>query len=143
MYVSGRNAQVLVHQTIFFHSFQVFVYLLWLNLIYNHLLFRLLNNASSCVWPEMPSHFHSQAGWVKYSQDGACSSVSFPDDDFVVFDCEVCVLESMAPVIAVAASQTAWLANITLTTQHPKNGLIVFVFLVLFGIKKIKQNTND
>lgn len=59
----------------------------------------------------MPDEWSFSPGWTKYvySDEGLMTSpVDFPQEDALIFDVEVCVNEGPFPVIAVAASPTAW-----------------------------------
>ena len=61
--------------------------------------------------PALPNEWCFSPGWTKYvydDKDLVTSSVDVPEEDALVFDVEVCVNEGPFPVIAVAASPTAW-----------------------------------
>ncbi|KAJ1887121.1 DNA-directed DNA polymerase gamma mip1, partial [Kickxella alabastrina] len=62
--------------------------------------------------PRLPenSEWVMQAGWTKYSADGSRTRVAAPDakDQTLVFDVEVVVQDSPFPVMAAAASVSAW-----------------------------------
>lgn len=59
----------------------------------------------------IPDEWNYSPGWTKYvySDEGlVTSSVDAPQEDALIFDVEVCMNEGPFPVIAVAASPTAW-----------------------------------
>ena len=58
--------------------------------------------------PPMPQSWLCQKGWTKYTPDGIAEQVQCPDCDVIVFDVEVCMNESELPVMATAASPSAW-----------------------------------
>ena len=61
--------------------------------------------------PAIPNEWCFSPGWTKYvydDKDLVTSSVDVPDEDALIFDVEVSVNEGPFPVIAVAASPTAW-----------------------------------
>ncbi|GAB6028567.1 hypothetical protein CHUAL_002708 [Chamberlinius hualienensis] len=59
--------------------------------------------------PIKPSKWEMKAGWVKYSTDGSSwLTVDFPDEQALIFDVEVLVSESNLPILATAASTSAW-----------------------------------
>lgn len=63
-----------------------------------------------CVLPLRPKNWLLKPGWTKYdSATKKCYSVSFPDEDALVFDVEVLVCAGHRPTIATAVSKTAWL----------------------------------
>lgn len=57
--------------------------------------------------PEIPTKWQMIPGWTAYA-DGSYLKVDSPKEDVFIFDTEVLVTESCAPVIAVAASPKAW-----------------------------------
>ncbi|VDL28522.1 unnamed protein product [Hymenolepis diminuta] len=57
--------------------------------------------------PEIPMKWQMIPGWTAYV-NGSFFKVDAPLEDVLVFDTEVLVTESCAPVIAVAASTNAW-----------------------------------
>eukprot|EP00047_Mylnosiga_fluctuans_P005158 m.238770 g.238770 ORF g.238770 m.238770 type:complete len:1172 (+) comp13360_c0_seq1:44-3559(+) len=59
--------------------------------------------------PPMPATWALQPGWTRYC-NGTATSVPHPLEDTLVFDVETCVRDSDYPVMAVAASTTAWYA---------------------------------
>lgn len=59
----------------------------------------------------IPDEWSYSAGWTKYAytDEGLVTSpVDVPQEDALIFDVEVCMNEGPFPVIAVAASPTAW-----------------------------------
>ena len=59
----------------------------------------------------IPDEWSYSAGWTKYvyTDEGLVTSpVDVPQEDALIFDVEVCMNEGPFPVIAVAASPTAW-----------------------------------
>jgi DNA polymerase gamma 1 len=58
--------------------------------------------------PPQPAQWLQQSGWTRYDKDGQTTRVDFPDENCVVFDCETLYKESPFPVMACAASTTAW-----------------------------------
>ena len=59
----------------------------------------------------IPDEWSYSPGWTKYaySNEGLVTSpVDVPQEDALIFDVEVCMNEGPFPVIAVAASPTAW-----------------------------------
>lgn len=61
--------------------------------------------------PAIPNEWCFSPGWTKYvydDKDLVASSVDVPDEYALIFDVEVSVNEGPFPVIAVAASPTAW-----------------------------------
>lgn len=59
----------------------------------------------------IPDEWSFSPGWTKYvyGDEGLItSSVDVPQEDALIFDVEVCISEGPFPVIAVAASPTAW-----------------------------------
>ena len=65
----------------------------------------LINQLSSL--PDIPKTWKLVPGWSAY-KNGSCSSVECPLEDVMIFDTEVLISESHAPIIAVAASSKAW-----------------------------------
>ena len=57
--------------------------------------------------PAMPSEWSYSPGWTKYVGVD-CVPVSYPEDDALVFDVEVCVTEGPIPTLATAVSPTCW-----------------------------------
>ena len=58
--------------------------------------------------PDAPKKWLQQSGWTRYGKDGTATSVKYPEEDCVVFDCETLYKESPFPVMACAASPEAW-----------------------------------
>ena len=58
--------------------------------------------------PSPPTTWNYHMGWTKYDSNGNVSSVPFPNEQALVFDVEVCVKESHAPVLAAGASPNGW-----------------------------------
>lgn len=59
----------------------------------------------------IPDEWSYSPGWTKYvySEEGLVTTpVHVPQEDALIFDVEVCMNEGPFPVIAVAASPTAW-----------------------------------
>ena len=59
----------------------------------------------------IPDEWSYSPGWTKYvyTDEGLVTSpVDVPQEDALIFDVEVCMNEGPFPVIAVAASPTAW-----------------------------------
>ena len=67
----------------------------------------LLENLISPL-PNQPSDWELQPGWTKYVQGEPPLKVSFPEDDAIVIDIEVCRSAGALPTLAVAASPNAW-----------------------------------
>lgn len=67
---------------------------------------------SSCLQdlPAMPKlgMWKKQQGWAKYVNGEFVESVQAPDEKVMVFDVEVCVNAGNIPIIATAASKSAW-----------------------------------
>uniref|UniRef100_A0A5K3EXK9 Mitochondrial DNA polymerase catalytic subunit n=1 Tax=Mesocestoides corti TaxID=53468 RepID=A0A5K3EXK9_MESCO len=57
--------------------------------------------------PKPPTHWKFIPGWTSYA-NGTAISVDCPSEEGLVFDTEVLVKESNAPIIAVAASVNGW-----------------------------------
>lgn len=57
--------------------------------------------------PPLVSRIVKQAGWTRYAADGV-TTVSHPLEDCFVFDCETFVTAGNFPIIAIAASTSAW-----------------------------------
>ncbi|CEF68361.1 DNA polymerase subunit gamma-1 [Strongyloides ratti] len=57
--------------------------------------------------PPMPKEWAFIEGWVKYENDKPIK-IDYPDEDFLVFDVEVCVQDGRLPTLAVALSNTSW-----------------------------------
>lgn len=72
--------------------------------------YRILLEDLVAYLPEAPKEWLLQPGWTKYSRDTAPQSVTFPDEDALVFDVEVCRSVGEAPTIATAVSPHAWYA---------------------------------
>jgi DNA polymerase gamma 1 len=47
--------------------------------------------------PDKPHDIILQSGWTRYSLDGTCERVEFPDDDCLVFDVEVQKVQPLLP----------------------------------------------
>lgn len=58
--------------------------------------------------PPRPANWEVQAGWTRYNENGSVSRVEFPDEACLSFDTEVLYKVSPYPVMACAASKTAW-----------------------------------
>ena len=59
--------------------------------------------------PPMPKEWSFAPGWTKYDPNtGEATSVDYPEDAGLVFDVEVCMMESPRPILATAASQRHW-----------------------------------
>jgi DNA polymerase gamma 1 len=59
--------------------------------------------------PPMPKEWSFAPGWTKYDPNtGESASVDYPEDSGLVFDVEVCTMESPRPILATAASQRHW-----------------------------------
>ena len=59
--------------------------------------------------PPMPKEWLFSPGWTKYdAETGEAVSVDFPEDAGLVFDVEVCTMESPRPILATAASERCW-----------------------------------
>ena len=59
--------------------------------------------------PSMPKEWSFTPGWTKYDPStGEAISVDYPEDSGLVFDVEVCMMESPRPILATAASQRCW-----------------------------------
>lgn len=72
--------------------------------------FKILNDFTDKLPPKKPEEMKwiKQPGWTKYEANGKTKSVPFPNDDVLVFDVEICVPDGPGPVLACAASPTAW-----------------------------------
>lgn len=57
--------------------------------------------------PTIPAKWSYSPGWTKYVGD-ICIPVSFPEEDALVLDVEVCVSEGQVPTLATAISPTCW-----------------------------------
>lgn len=68
---------------------------------------KLINNMLGAQLPPSPSEWSMAEGWTRYEHDEH-SLVPSPPEDCLVLDVEVCVQESNAPTLAVAASPTHW-----------------------------------
>ena len=59
--------------------------------------------------PPMPKEWSFAPGWTKYGPNtGEATSVEYPEDAGLVFDVEVCTMESPRPILATAASHRYW-----------------------------------
>lgn len=58
--------------------------------------------------PQMPDSWELAAGWTKYVAGAAPVAVDYPEEEAIVFDVEVCCKEGENPVLATAASNSAW-----------------------------------
>ena len=59
--------------------------------------------------PPMPKDWSFTPGWTKYDPNtGEATSVDYPEDAGLVFDVEICTMESPRPILATAASQRHW-----------------------------------
>lgn len=59
--------------------------------------------------PPMPTEWSFIPGWTRYDPNtGVATSVDYPEDAGLVFDVEVCTMESPRPILATAASQRHW-----------------------------------
>lgn len=59
--------------------------------------------------PPMPKEWSFTPGWTKYDPNtGEANSVDYPEDAGLIFDVEVCTMESPRPILATAASQRHW-----------------------------------
>ena len=58
--------------------------------------------------PSLPEKWQMTDGWTKYNKDGTYSKVTVPDEDVLIFDVEVCMSIGDIPVLATAASKSAW-----------------------------------
>lgn len=65
-------------------------------------------NFASQQLPEKPSSWLHVPGWTRYNENGTQSRVDFPDEECLSFDTEVMYKRSPYPVMACAASSTAW-----------------------------------
>ncbi|XP_026294410.1 DNA polymerase subunit gamma-1, mitochondrial isoform X1 [Frankliniella occidentalis] len=71
--------------------------------------YRLLIEKLTEPLPEKPSVWELQAGWTKYVPGEPPLRVSYPEEDAIVIDVEVCQHAGGAlPTLATAASPTAW-----------------------------------
>lgn len=57
--------------------------------------------------PTLPTQWDFKSGWTRYA-DGEMRAVESPSEDCFVFDTEVLVEESNAPIIATAVTDKAW-----------------------------------
>ncbi|KAI1946588.1 DNA-directed DNA polymerase gamma mip1 [Ophidiomyces ophidiicola] len=60
--------------------------------------------------PTAPRQWVGRSGWTKYNADGTTEQVLFPSEDMLTFDTEVMWKQNPFPVMACAASSTAWYA---------------------------------
>ena len=59
--------------------------------------------------PQMPKEWSYSPGWTKYdTETGESILVDYPEDAALVFDVEVCTMESPRPILATAASPRCW-----------------------------------
>uniref|UniRef100_A0A0N5BAK4 DNA-directed DNA polymerase n=1 Tax=Strongyloides papillosus TaxID=174720 RepID=A0A0N5BAK4_STREA len=59
--------------------------------------------------PKMPEEWNFDVGWTKYDLINNCpKKVDYPEDDFLIFDVEVCVKDGRLPTLAVALSSNGW-----------------------------------
>lgn len=58
--------------------------------------------------PEKPASWLHVPGWTRYNANGTQTSVEYPEEDCLSFDTEVMYKRSPYPVMACAASSTAW-----------------------------------
>lgn len=58
--------------------------------------------------PPIPKNFLLKDGWTRYTETDSPESVEFPLEDNLVFDVEICVKSGPLPVLACAASSSAW-----------------------------------
>nr|CDS27540.1 DNA polymerase subunit gamma [Hymenolepis microstoma] len=78
--------------------------------------------------PEMPTKWQMMPGWTAYV-NGSFFKVDAPLEDVLVFDTEVLVTESCAPVIGVAASANAWYLWVSprlLSTSKPMKAVSMY-----------------
>ena len=79
--------------------------------------------------PPLPTQWLQQPGWTRYDKNGTTTRVEFPDENCLVFDCETMYKESPFPVMACAASSTAWYAWVSpwlLSESESRRHLIPF-----------------
>lgn len=82
-----------------------------------------LNELVDCSLPKMPTKWSKTHGWTKYIDNGTHTRVEFPDEEAIVFDCEVLVRESSDPVMAVAVSKNYWYSWTSKSLNgQPKSG---------------------
>ncbi|KAL3266716.1 hypothetical protein HHI36_010877 [Cryptolaemus montrouzieri] len=72
---------------------------------YRKLVFELLENM-----PPVPTNWILQEGWTRYKSDCEPEQVSYPLEESIVFDVEVCMMCGKAPTLATAVSNKAWYA---------------------------------
>ena len=78
----------------------------------------LLDDLMDASLPCVPEEWSYSSGWTRYEGQTAVP-VDFPLEDAMVLDVEVCVSQSPAPVLAVAASPQAWYSWVSSTlTDH-------------------------
>ncbi|KAJ8936294.1 hypothetical protein NQ318_001487, partial [Aromia moschata] len=70
---------------------------------YRELVFGLLENI-----PAPPKTWLMQPGWVRYAPGCEPQEVSYPLEEALVFDVEVCIIAGKAPTLATAVSNKAW-----------------------------------
>lgn len=59
--------------------------------------------------PPMPKEWSFSSGWTKYDvETGEATLVDYPEDAALVFDVEVCTMESPRPILATAVSPRFW-----------------------------------
>lgn len=58
--------------------------------------------------PSMPTKWVFQNGWTKYVAGKEPVNVSYPEEQAIVFDVEVCMSEGSFPTMATAVSPSAW-----------------------------------
>ncbi|KAG1714849.1 DNA polymerase subunit gamma-1 [Nymphon striatum] len=67
-----------------------------------------LENLAFSSIPTAPKVWNFSKGWTKYDANGNAESISFPKDDALLFDVEVCMTEGCFPTLATAVSPEAW-----------------------------------
>ncbi|KAJ8942912.1 hypothetical protein NQ314_009887 [Rhamnusium bicolor] len=60
--------------------------------------------------PEAPKTWIMQTGWTRYVPGSKPQMVSYPLEEALVFDVEVCMMAGKAPTLATAVSNKAWYA---------------------------------
>jgi len=69
---------------------------------------KLINQMLAIKLPPIPTEWSMTEGWTRYEDDSSCTQLSYPSEECLVLDVEVCVKEGPAPTLAVAVSPTHW-----------------------------------
>lgn len=69
---------------------------------------KLINQMLEVKLPPTPTEWSMTEGWTRYEDDGSCTRLTYPSEECLVLDVEVCVQEGPSPTLAVAVSPTHW-----------------------------------